>query len=200
MPKKLTLIRHAAIDNTFDHCYIGRRDVPLSPAGHHQAARLAQHLQERNIVFDALWCSPALRARQTTTALLQTQPRHYLVRDELQEVHFGRWEGLTFAQICAQDPQQVNAWATQQESFCFPDGEAQRDFIQRVATMATAICSTAEDHLAIVSHGGVIRSLICRLVGWPTDATMKFTIERGGYATLDLYDQQAVLTGLYNDL
>lgn len=200
MLQKLTLIRHASLDPRLDHHYIGRRDEPLSPAGHLQAERLAQRLVQTGSDIDTLWCSPAKRAQQTAVPISNQLNLPCTMMDELQEVNFGHWEGLTFDQIRARDPQLIQAWAQQEESFCFPNGEAPRDFIQRVEKVARAIRTSRDNHLAIISHGGIIRFLIGQLVGWSTADTVKFTIERGGFATLKLYAGQAVLTGLYNDI
>ncbi len=200
MPRKLTLIRHSAINNAFAHCYVGRRDVHLSPEGKLQAGCLAHQLQATNNGIDTLWCSPAARAQQTADPIAEQLNLQYTLHEKLHEVDFGSWEGLTFDQICAMDPQQVNAWARLEESFCFPNGESHRHFNQRITQIATAVHNSTAEHLAIVSHGGVIRALICQLVGWPVSDTMKIIIIRGGYATLDFYDHHAVLTGLYNDI
>lgn len=200
MPRKLTLIRHAAIHNTFAHRYIGRRDVHLSSEGQLQALCLAHRLKETKCGIDTLWCSPASRAQQTASPLAEQLQLNYTLQEELQEVDFGRWEGLTFEQICASDPQQIDSWARLDENFCFPSGESHRHFTRRITQTVTDIHNSTANHLAIVSHGGVIRALICHLVGWANTDIMKFTIKRGGYATLDFYEQQAVLTGLYNDI
>ena len=53
-------------------------------------------------------------------------------------------------------------------------------------------------HAAIVSHGGVLQSLLCALLKYPLQDYLKFSLERGGYATLQLEDDHAVLTGLHN--
>lgn len=195
--KKLTLIRHAALDNSLDGCYVGRLDVPLSESGKQQAEHLADRLRPAGI--DELWCSPARRSRETAEPLNVELKLDSLILDELHEVNFGRWEGLTFEQIKAADPELVNDWAALKEDFCFPQGESHGDFQQRIDTVAQRIEACDHSHLALVTHGGVIRRLLCKLIGWSQKDYLKVNIQRGGFATLNLYDQGAVLTGLYND-
>lgn len=197
-PRQLTLIRHGALDASLDGCYIGRLDVPLSGYGQQQAQRLAQRLSGQAI--DELWCSPALRAQQTAAPIAERLQRSCAIKRELNEVHFGRWEGLTFDQICADDPQRVAQWAQLPDEFCFPDGEAHSDFMQRVEQVRQQILTSAQPHLALVSHGGVIRALLCQLLGWPQRDSLKISLQRGGLAVVELHDQHAVLTGLYNEL
>jgi len=197
MPKKLTLIRHGALDSKLDGCYVGRLDVPLSAAGKQQAHTLAKRMQDAQV--DALWCSPALRAKETAQPIAERLQLDCCIVDELIEVDFGRWEGLTFEQISAADPELVTEWAAMNEDFCFPEGESQREFWRRVNTIAEQISDCEHRHLALVSHGGVIRRLLCLLLGWPQQDYLKIEIARGGFATLSLYSEGAVLTGLYNE-
>jgi alpha-ribazole phosphatase len=197
MVKKLTLIRHAALDSSLDGCYVGRLDAPLSESGKQQAVDLAGRLQSTEI--DALWCSPAHRARETAKLLNVGLKLDSLILDELHEVNFGRWEGLTFEQIKVADPELVNDWADLKEGFSFPEGESHSAFQRRIESVAQNIEDCHYKHLALVTHGGVISRLLCKLIGWPAKDYLKIKIQRGGFVTLNLYDQGAVLTGLYND-
>jgi len=199
MKKQITLIRHAAIADAWSGRYIGHRDVPLSDAGVERAQQLTQHLTGRNTQpIERLWCSPAQRARQTAQPLSQRLECPVTIDIRLHEIDFGQWEGLTFAQIQHQDPHRVDQWAAFADTFCFPGGEALPEFHQRVNAVVAAIHAEDCGHLAIVSHGGMLQSLLCALLGWPLQDHLKFTFERGSFATLQLEADRAVLTGLYN--
>lgn len=199
MNKHLTLIRHAAIATELDGHYIGRTDVPLSVAGIRQAEGLMQRMTQHPAPpIDRLWCSPARRARQTARPLsehLGCVPR---IDPHLHEIDFGTWEGLTFAQILKNEPRKVDQWAEFTPDFSFPGGESLAQFEKRIDSVAAAIHAENCRHLTIVSHGGVLRGLICALLHWPLRDHLKFTLGRGGYATLETHGSHAVLTGLYN--
>lgn len=194
--KQITLIRHGALESDLDGRYVGRLDVPLSSEGLSQAIKLAERLTDQNI--DSLWCSPALRAQQTVAPITERLARPFTIKSQLNEVNFGRWEGLTFKEIYATDPDLVDQWAKYSDDFCFPDGESQHDFHHRITKIAEQIHSHS-GHLALVTHGGVIRALVCHLLGFPKQDYLKFEINRGSFITLTIHDQHAVLTGLYND-
>lgn len=197
--KQLTLIRHAAIAAELDGHYIGRSDVPLSDHGVLQAKRLVHQLNRHGApAIDALWCSPSQRARQTADPLIRQRGCPVTIDARLQEVDFGEWEGLNFDQIRHKDPQRVNQWAAFADDFCFPAGESLEQFRQRIDEIVDAIHAEPSSHLVIISHGGVLRSLICRLLCWPLQDYLKFTLERGSYATLHIDGPHAVLTGLNN--
>jgi len=199
MTKQITLIRHAAIADELAGHYIGRTDVPLSPKGMQQANNLARHLNRPGVAaIDALWCSPAQRARQTAHPLSECLDCPVSIDENLHEIDFGAWEGLTFAQILSKEPHKVDQWADFAPDFSFPAGESLTRFHQRIEGVAAAIHATACRHLAIVSHGGILRGLMCALLHWPLRDHLKFTLTRGGYATLNTDGNHAVLTGLYN--
>ncbi len=205
-PLNLTLIRHGALDDTLNGHYIGRLNPPLSENGHQQAQALAMRLNNQHIT--QLWCSPTLRAQQTAFPIAKQLQVLIQTNTLLQEVNFGSWEGLTFEQMQHNDPELVNQWANNEPDFRFPDGESTAEFHQRIDKIAQQIqqyneqaveqCSST--HLVLITHGGVIRALICQLLTLPRNNYLKFEIKRGGYATLTLTGQHAVLTGLYNNV
>ncbi|OQY16703.1 MAG: hypothetical protein B6I36_09940 [Desulfobacteraceae bacterium 4572_35.1] len=198
--RQLTLIRHGALDTKLDGCYVGHLDVPLSRVGKNQAVTLAERLVGSNsLCIDTLWCSPALRARQTADPVSNYLDLNYIIKEQLNEINFGRWEGWTFDQMCADDPQRVQQWADLHDNFSFPNGESHQHFSQRITEVTQLILDNEKSNLAIITHGGVIRNLLCELLGFSPRDYLKFTIARGGYATLNLHDKYAELTGLYND-
>ena len=54
--------------------------------------------------------SPLLRARQTAEAVAKATGAPLEVEDDLAETDFGKWEGMTFAEIQARWPDELAAW------------------------------------------------------------------------------------------
>jgi len=114
---------------------------------------------------------------------------------DLREIDFGRWEGKTFAEIEAQDPELVRVWARGADDFCFPGGEATAEFVRRVDAVKNRLLALEAETVLLVTHGGVIRSLICSLLGLSPDKYLLFQVAKGHYTTMELYDGGGVLTG-----
>ena len=191
MSKKKTffLLRHGKTG--FPGCYIGSRDVPLSPEGVLQVGTLQTTFQSHN--FDKILISPMLRCRQTCDIVLPDTAVTY--SDNLREVDFGRWEGLTFEQIAKQDPEIVTEWADGAPGFTFPDGESVASFGKRIKKIATELSQMQGEKILVVSHGGVIRVLLCHFLGIDPHNYLMFQVKKGTYSTVDHFGEQGVLTG-----
>jgi broad specificity phosphatase PhoE len=106
--------------------------------------------------------SPLLRARQTADLL---GLKNAMADDRLSEHHWGRWEGLTNAQILSDDGDDAFLRAGTAYDFCPPDGEPVRDFVARVADFLRHVAREEKDAIA-VTHRGVMRSAYALATGW----------------------------------
>ena len=70
----------------------------------------------------------------------------------------------------------------------------------RRACAADRLASRAADVVLAVTHGGVIRSMICHLLGLEARHYILFNVHCGACVTIDLYDGKGVLAGLDNPL
>jgi len=172
--------------------YVGARDVPLSPEGCRQIESLRSILLDQKV--DKCVSSPMLRCRQSSEILF---PGHKISYDEdLYEIDFGRWEGLTFQEIAKEDPALVDKWADWSLEFCFPEGECIGHFVERVHNAGTRIAAFSEENVMLIAHGGVIRALLCFFLKLDPSDYLLFHVKKGRFATLELYSEGAVLTGL----
>lgn len=191
--KELLLIRHGESLHAGTR-YIGRTDTPLTPIGHEQAEALSCRLSET--ALDALFVSPALRARETVRPLLAEQKIEWVIDPDLQEIDFGTWEGLSFEEIQAQAPERVTVWAENRMDFVFPDGESLDVFWKRVCRAGDRLAAAQGTRIAVVTHGGVIRYLLCYFLRLAPEQHRIFQIDLGSISTLMLQEGSATLKGL----
>ncbi|MEN8200304.1 MAG: histidine phosphatase family protein [Thermodesulfobacteriota bacterium] len=190
MGKKIFLLRHG--NTGLGQRYVGARDVPLSPEGIKRIAALKPMVRDWSL--DAVLVSPMLRCRQS--AKLLSFPCSPAYEDDLREVDFGRWEGLNFSEICERDPELVESWASRGPSFSFPEGEEMATFQARVRIVGDRLAASSHQNILVISHGGVIRSLICHFLKLAAENDLLFQLDKGNYASLKLYSEGGVLTGL----
>lgn len=188
--KEIFLLRHG---NTGQgQRYIGSTDVGLSAGGIEEIHDLQHFISEFS--FNSIFCSPLKRCRETCELL---HLRGNIIIDErIREIHFGRWEKKTFKEIEINDPILVDQWARTESNFGFPDGEQMEDFIKRIADFSKYIKSLDGDRILLITHGGVIRHLICSFLNLNFENYLYFQIKSGRVTVINLHSLGGVMTGL----
>ena len=155
--KKVYLIRHGLPDfpDGKGMC-LGTTDIPMGPAGLHQAAEMAKRLPPVTAVFS----SPLTRAVQTARAI--GMPVSSL--DGLRELHAGAWDGLTFDQIRARYPELYAARA-RDLTLPLPGAEDPAEGLSRFSAAMEAAARTAPGDFAVVAHGGIIARFLQQITG-----------------------------------
>ncbi len=189
-PKKsLYLLRHG--NTGLSGKFIGSSDVSTNEVGREEISRAATKLNR--VDFQRVICSPMLRCRQAVEKL--TLPCTVEYNDWLKEIDFGRWEKKSFHELDQQDQGLVDLWVSDYPGFCFPGGESIQQFLERLTCLLDFLQNTREERLLLVTHGGVIKHLLCMLLGLPVDRYLSFDVRTGRYCSLDLFSNGGVLTG-----
>lgn len=160
----LLLVRHGEPAAWAKRLCHGTLDVPLSDNGVIQARRIGDHL--RHARLDAVYASPLARAVATASAVGGSHGLAPVLREDLAEIDFGAFEGRTFAEIAASHPDLYARWMREPTGVRFPGGESFEDLRGRVASEVTRIRREHEGgSVAVVTHGGVIRSVLADILG-----------------------------------
>jgi alpha-ribazole phosphatase len=189
--KKLLLLRHARHAAAESRKFYGSTDIGLSEYGQLQATAIASFLQPYHP--DQCFCSPLKRCRETVQPL-SGFPIEIL--PDLREVNFGLWEEKTFEEIQSLNPVAVNQWAEFDPFFAFPGGERLDDYLSRIGRVASFLTSVSEKTLLVVTHAGVIRSLICHFLGLNPRDYILFNVDYGSLTILEIFKDKGVLIGL----
>jgi alpha-ribazole phosphatase/probable phosphoglycerate mutase len=159
---EILFIRHAETDMAGTFC--GHSDPELNTRGHLQVMELIDKLCAEDI--GAVYASDLRRARATGMAVAEAFGIDCHVRPSLREINFGRWEGLTWKEIEQQDGVYARRWVAEYPLLAAPNGEELRDFERRVLDEVQLLSSAVEDRcIAVVTHAGVIRTVLCALDG-----------------------------------
>jgi len=190
MAKQLILIRHAEIDPCYAGKFVGRTDVALSELGECQAVALADAITPVLTEQTPILVSPQLRARQTALTL----KRKFDTDNNLREIDFGRWENLTFEEIQKDCPaEKMEQWCKGDPQFSFPDGEAFGDFQRRVKAVVERLLDDDAQQILVITHGGVISTMICQLLGIPAMKFLAFQVARGSVSKINIVDRTGSL-------
>ena len=191
---EVLLIRRGEIAEEYRGRYVGRTDPPLSTTGIGHAAALRRHVGLVRAGTECL-ASPSLRARQTAAAA-GLDPTF---DEDLREIDFGRWEGLRFAEIAMAEPKAVDRRAKLDPEFRFPSGESPAGFQARIRRVAERPAAGPPRRVAVVTHGGVIRALVCHWLGLPPEAHLLLEVGPASVTRVRLSGNRGTLCAL-NDL
>lgn len=149
-------------------------DIPLSEAGRAQAQALAGRFRGEPVARAV--ASPLLRARQTAEIALGDRAAMLGFDLGFMEISHGEWEGRLASEIRETHPELQRAWRERPETVRFPGGESLQDVQDRAwAAFLRATEGLGEDEtLLLVSHDGVNRALICRVLGLPLSRVWSF--------------------------
>lgn len=166
MPKFL-LVRHGESVWNTERRIQGTRDPELSLRGRRQTellvSRLGVHMPKG---VAAIYTSPLRRASETADRIASAWHLPVFLEPDLREMSLGKWEGMTVAEIQAAFPNSYEKWLEDPLSFPAHGGEDLRAFEGRVVG---ALLRMRQTHpgadLIVVSHGGVIKTLLCFAMG-----------------------------------
>ena len=158
MPVRLIIITHAETEATRRAAFPNREGLTQKGA---KAARDQWMAMPRH---DAAFCSPAIAARETASALgLQAE-----VDVDLGELDVGRWRGETLAAIAHAEANAAAAWIAD-PTFAGHGGESIRALNERVARwMAKTI--ERRGTIIAVAHAAVARAAVIATLGAPATA------------------------------
>lgn len=177
--------------------YWGRTDVRLGVAGLKQAEQLRDRLAHEKIDF--IYSSELKRALVTAQTIASIHSLQVVACPELNEIDFGRIEGLTFTEVNGSYPDIASLWMQRSSDLAYPDGESLSQLETRVNEFRKrAARHAAGDVILVVAHSGVLRTLICQLLGLETAARWKMRLDLGSLSIVETYPQMAVIS-LLND-
>lgn len=154
----LNLIRHGKTPGNLKGAFVGRLDHPLAPQGEAELRELVEKGAYPKV--QAVFCSPLTRCRQTAETIYPGVPVRIV--EDLQERHFGEFEGKTHDEIIAIPG--YSEWGMNPESMQFPGGEETLPFYERCNSALWEVvdrCANEQiGEAAIIAHGGVIMALM----------------------------------------
>lgn len=156
---RIIAIRHGETAWNVDARTQGHLDIPLNDTGLWQAERAGAALADERL--DAIYSSDLQRALSTAQAVGQTTGCPVHPDAGLRERCFGSFEGRTFKEVEAEQPEQALRWRKRDPDFV-PDGGGESLAMLRSRIQHT-VDRLASQHMggqiALVAHGGVMDML-----------------------------------------
>ena len=184
-PFRILFVRHGETAYNAENRLQGQLDIPLNARGRDQARSIGKALVAEAVAeisemdaAGAFFASPLVRARETMDIVRRAmglESGRYKLDARLKELSFGAWEGMTWRDIEARDPQGVRARSRDKWSFAPPGGESYAMLAERVRPWLEGLSGDA----FVVAHGGVARALMTLIAGVPRARAAEAPIIQG---------------------
>lgn len=185
------LIRHTTPAVAKGICY-GQTDLDVTESFAEEAEAIRGYLPSG---ITAVYSSPLQRCSQLARHLFPDHTPTLL--DQLMEVHCGEWEMRSWDEL---PKEEVDPWMADFVQVRIPGGESYIDLHQRVTQCWEAIRATKRaGDVAIVAHGGVIRSILSGITGTQLiDSFKVFSLHYGCVIRVFWQEGAAQYEVLYN--
>ena len=183
MAARIFLIRHGKPRQHSGRIFLGQTDVPLSDRGYDEAAAASDELASLECRPDRIYSSDLLRARETAeiiSARFGNTPIVYV--PAFRELNMGVWDGELIEDIRLRFPDEYVKRGDDILNYRVPGGENFHDLRERVTREFNRIMrdeffptlrAGVSPDLVIVSHLGVIHTLIAELTREDMNAVMR---------------------------
>jgi broad specificity phosphatase PhoE len=160
---RIDLLRHG--ETVGGTRFRGSLDDPLTEEGFRQMERA---VTERG-PWDAIVTSPLSRCVAFAQSLAHRLGIPLEVDERLREIHFGDWEGRSYAELMATAPLALTRFMGDPLRHPPPGAESVEAFRERTldALRDRLKPSNLRRRLLFVTHGGVIRVMLCHARNWP---------------------------------
>lgn len=158
-------VRHGQTDANMNKIIAGQQDVPLNQHGIEQAEQTAEVL--RTIKFDACYCSPLKRAKQTCAAILKFHPELTPIYDDrLKARYYGKLENQLDSSI------NFNRWKVSDD-----DAQTEALEIESIMNLYQRVADCFDEiqdqyvgkNVLVIAHSCIGRVAAAYFNGMPTD-------------------------------
>ena len=159
---------------------MGRSQVPLGADGIQQIEKIAPLIA--TLELDAIYTSPLRRAVQTAKLVAAGTKLSICKCEGLNEIAFGEWTGQHFDEI---DNELYRRFIKSPATTLLPGGETISDVQRRgLKVIDEASREVPGGRFLFVSHGDVIRAILCHYMKLPLHEYRRLRVDNGSLSAL----------------
>ena len=162
--------------------YYGQTDISLAGTYEQDIRVTRAKLPEK---FGAVYSSPLTRC---LTLARELDTKFFKSDDRLMEMNLGDWEMKQWKDI---DNEQLEHWTHNFDTTAPPNGESFQNLYDRVIPFFEELITSDFSTVGIVTHGGVIRSIINHILEIPLKKSFTYELDYGSVSLIDLHSDWA---------
>ena len=159
-------------------------DQPISQLGQEQAQYLQKFFADREIAH--IYVSAYQRTGQTIAPVAEHFDLLPTVDERLNEINIGAFEGGTPDEWAEKFPAVWQAYCARSSDFYFPEGESGGEALKRVVKFLDEKREQhGDENVIAVCHDGLLRTLMCHVLGLPVYKRWGFRVDTCGITELE---------------
>lgn len=193
---EIYLIRHGHTDPSKEHydAALGTMNPPLTDKGVRQAALTAERLA--GIGAEAIYSSDLKRTVSTAEIIKRRVDVPVITSPLLREIEFGDVTLRPWSDF----PEIYEDWKKHERDIPYPGGENGADVWRRCKKGLEDITSRQYERVILVCHGGVIRAIVCGMLGIPQQTRFSLGSPVANCSiTVIKYDSEGYVLHSFND-
>ncbi|MFP5252743.1 MAG: histidine phosphatase family protein [Actinomycetes bacterium] len=200
-PTTLILVRHGETDHTRRKLFsgLGGDDPGLNADGRAQVHATADWLAPLADEIDTVVTSPLRRTRETAAIVAGTLGKEPVVEDGLAEAAFGTWDGLTFAEVQEQHPDDLEAWLGGVDVAPTGGGESFADVDRRVRRTRDRLLESYPGKVVLaVTHVTPIKVLVRLALDAPLESLFRMELAPASVTVISWFPDGAASLRMFN--
>lgn len=170
-------VRHGETEENKKKAYYGKMDISLNKCGIDQGNKVSGLLN--HIKFNRAYVSERIRTHEMANLILKNNNCKIIEDKRINEMSMGIFEGKTYLEIQKLYPEQWELWKIKWKDYAPPNGESYKMVYDRVNSFMEEIKQCNEENIIVVTHGGIIRTVCCYILGGNLDNFWRFASKNG---------------------
>lgn len=191
---KLILLRHPETIANSKKVYIGQTESKYTDRGRDQFDKIVNNF---DYDVDCIYTSPMTRCKIIAKSISEKIDTKLDIVENINELNFGIFENKNYKQVEKLYPNEWRNWIVDYINYAIPEGESLRELYTRVEEFLN-ILKKKDGKYLLVTHGGVIQTIIALLLDLDIDDRWHFKVSEGALVEIDYIDDYGVLKNLIN--
>jgi ribonuclease H / adenosylcobalamin/alpha-ribazole phosphatase len=188
----LVLVRHGATSLTAEKRFssgLGGSNPGLTDEGRAQVREVAEWLSPIGGAVHVVVTSPVRRTRESAEILAERWGVGLVEEPAFAEMEFGAWDGMTFAEVREQRPDEIDGWLGSLDAAPV-GGESFRDVEKRVLDGLARLLEThAGKTVVVVGHVTPIKIVVAHAVEAPLSSLFRMELSTASVSVVSFFGE-----------
>lgn len=194
---RFIMIRHGETQANSEGRYIGHTESFYTDSGKYQVKDIVDRVT-MEMKIDEIYSSQMTRTNFIANKIANKLDKNVTITSDICEMNFGIFEGKKYKEIEKEFPLEWKNWTRDYVNYRIPEGESLMEVNDRVEKFIDKLKEKGRANTVylLVTHGGIIQSIITYLLGLDIEERWHFKIPPGSIVEIDYHDDYGVLSKL----